>query len=189
MPVRRASAARETVTINRAPVLALWAAVVAERLGFARDEALTLGKSVAGLNAYSKGVTLGLYEPSSKAVAKRKRREPEPGERSTVSLLHREVPVVRTEEGIRALAKDRPISPESADRYLESKFDDALPRVRSAMEALARSLPPDELAERAWTFYQEFRPTIPAGKKGWGAAGVLDLGAIRALAKAARAKG
>ena len=31
-----------TIYINRAPVLTLWAAVVAERLGFRRDEALTL---------------------------------------------------------------------------------------------------------------------------------------------------
>jgi hypothetical protein len=41
----------DTVTINRAPVLTLWAAVVAERLGFERVEALTLGKAVAGLTA------------------------------------------------------------------------------------------------------------------------------------------
>ena len=51
-----------TITINRAPVLTLWAAVVAERLGFDRDEALTLGRAVAGLNAYSKGVALELSE-------------------------------------------------------------------------------------------------------------------------------
>ena len=31
-----------TIYINRAPVLTLWAAVVAERLGFRRDEALTV---------------------------------------------------------------------------------------------------------------------------------------------------
>ena len=49
-----------TIYINRAPVLTLWAAVVAERLGFRRDEALTLGRAVAGLNAYSKEVSLGL---------------------------------------------------------------------------------------------------------------------------------
>ena len=41
----------KTISINRAPVLTLWAAVVAQRLGFAEDEALTLGKAVAGLNA------------------------------------------------------------------------------------------------------------------------------------------
>ncbi|HKL63094.1 MAG TPA: hypothetical protein VJ883_06985, partial [Woeseiaceae bacterium] len=57
---------RHWLKINRAPVLTLWAAVVAERLGFARDEALTLGRAVAGLNAYSKGRSLGLFEPSEK---------------------------------------------------------------------------------------------------------------------------
>jgi hypothetical protein len=41
----------ETISINRATVLTLWAAVVAQRLGFAEDEALTLGRAVAGLNA------------------------------------------------------------------------------------------------------------------------------------------
>jgi hypothetical protein len=40
-----------TLQINRAPVLTLWAAVVAERLGFTWEEALTLGRAVAGLNA------------------------------------------------------------------------------------------------------------------------------------------
>jgi hypothetical protein len=34
---------RRTIEINRAPVLTLWATVVAERLGFNRNEALTLG--------------------------------------------------------------------------------------------------------------------------------------------------
>lgn len=42
---------KRIVKINRAPVLTLWATVVAERLGYDRDAALTLGKSVAGLNA------------------------------------------------------------------------------------------------------------------------------------------
>ena len=35
------------IKINRAPVLTLWAAVVAERLGFDHEVALTLGKAVA----------------------------------------------------------------------------------------------------------------------------------------------
>ena len=37
-----------TIRINRAPVLTLWAEVVAERLAFDRDTALTLGQTVAG---------------------------------------------------------------------------------------------------------------------------------------------
>jgi len=47
---------------STAPVLALWA-VVAERLGFDRDEALPLGRAVAGLNAQSKGRRLGVFKP------------------------------------------------------------------------------------------------------------------------------
>jgi len=43
--------ADDKIRINRAPVLTLWAAVVAERLGFDRDTALTLGQAVAGLSA------------------------------------------------------------------------------------------------------------------------------------------
>ena len=48
------------ILINRAPVVTLWAAVVAERLGFKRDEALSLGNALAGLNAQSKGQRLGI---------------------------------------------------------------------------------------------------------------------------------
>ena len=44
------------ILINRAPVLTLWATIVAERLGFDQDEALSLGKAVAGLTAQSKGL-------------------------------------------------------------------------------------------------------------------------------------
>ena len=40
---------RRTIVINRPPVLTLWASVVARRLGFQRDEALTLGRAVANL--------------------------------------------------------------------------------------------------------------------------------------------
>jgi hypothetical protein len=56
------------VMVNRAPVLTLGAAVVAEVLGFEHDEALTLGRAVAGLNAYSKGVSMGLFQPTPTEV-------------------------------------------------------------------------------------------------------------------------
>ena len=45
-----------------------WASVVAEVLGFEHGEALTLGRAVAGLNAYSKGVSLGVFQPTPKEV-------------------------------------------------------------------------------------------------------------------------
>ena len=42
---------KDTVQINRAPVLTLWGAVVAEQLGYDRDAALSFGKCLSGLNA------------------------------------------------------------------------------------------------------------------------------------------
>jgi hypothetical protein len=170
-----------TISINRAPVLTLWAAVVAERLGFNRDAALTLGRAVAGLNAFAKGVSLGLFEPSSKAIDEHLEKA-KAGAVLKVSLLHRAVPVVRTPDGLRALSKDRPISAVSVERYLQGKFGENLEAVRREMEKLARSLPPQEIALRAYRLYEEFRPEIPAGVRGWGAAGELDLDRIEALA-------
>ena len=52
------------------------------------------------------------------------------------------------------------------------------------MLKLAKSLPPSQLAEKAYALYEKFRPEIPPGKKGWGASGKLDLDHIRKMASA-----
>jgi len=178
----KAPNASSTIKINRAPVLTLWAAVVAERLGFNREEALTLGRAVAGLNAYSKGVRLGLFTPTPKEI-KEQRKKLRPKAAITVDLLQRAVPAVQTPDGLRALAKEKPIDPASVDRYLVGKFGDAYKPAYEAMKALARSLKPGELATHAYHLYEQFRPAIPGGVKGWGAAGILSLARIRELAR------
>ena len=99
-----------------------------------------------------------------------------------VDLLHRAVPVTATPDGLRALSKGKPIAPESVQRYLEGKFGDALDAVERAMEKLAGSIDADELARSAYALYEVFRPEVPAGVRGWGAAGVLDLERIRKAA-------
>ena len=174
---------RSRVTVNRAPGLTLWAAVVAEVVGFEHDEALTLGRAVAGLNAYSKGVSLGLFQPTPKEVQEQ-RRKMRKEETVIVDLLHRAVPAKHTDEGLRAASGESPIRPGSAQKYLESKFGDALEDVSKAMLELAKSLPPSQLAEKAYTLYEKFRPEIPPGKKGWGGSGKLDLGLICKIASA-----
>jgi len=173
---------RHWLKINRAPVLTLWAAVVAERLGFDHDEALTLGRAVAGLNAYSKGKRLGLFEPAPEEV-KEKRRQMRKEEAIKIDLLSRAVPAKQTDEGIRALSKDKPINPESVQRYLEKKFGDALDDAYEAMMGLADSMDVSRLTEVAYELYEKFRPDIPEGKKGWGAKGTLSIDEIRKMAE------
>lgn len=173
------------LSINRAPVLTLWATGVAQRLGFDRDEALTLGKAVAGLNACSKGRSLGLYEPapkSLKALRESTRRKQAAGA-FDVALLQRAVSVVPTPGGLRALVKDKPVDPASVGRYLHAKFGDDLDAAETAMRRLPASRTPAQLAVEAWALYERFRPEIPAGVAGWGAAGVLDFAAVQQLAR------
>ena len=59
------------IEIDRAPVLCLWTAVVAQRLGFKQDEALSLGRVVTGLTAQAKGRRLGIPDPDAGALADR----------------------------------------------------------------------------------------------------------------------
>jgi len=171
------------VEINRAPVLTLWAAVVAEALGFEPDEALTLGKTLAGLNAQSKGRRLGIYKPSEDK-GREVRKQPE-GETFWVELLGRPVPAVNTPQGVRAASKGQPVDPESVQRYLTKKFGAELDDVRAAMEDLAAAFDPAELERIAFELYEKFRPEIPGGKKGWGAKGELNLEYIRSLREGA----
>ena len=174
----------DTLTINRAPVLTLWATVVAERLGFHREEALTLGKAVAGLTAQSKGQRLGIFTPSPEGVRRQRAEKAKAAGMFRVALLGRAVPVLRTDEGLRAAGKDeKPVAPESVQKYLESKFGDALPAVRQAMEGLAKSRTPEVLADEAFRLYEAFRPGVPAGESGWGAKGRLSLRKIEGMAE------
>jgi hypothetical protein len=105
------------------------------------------------------------------------------GQTLQIDLLGRAVPATATPEGLRALSKDQPVSPDSVTHYLEGKFGEALHEAHAAMERLAGSLPPERLALEAFHLYEQFRPEVPAGVKGWGAKGALDIDRILALAK------
>lgn len=168
------------ILINRAPVLTLWAATVAERLGYNRDEALSLGKAVAGLNAQSKGRRLGIFKPVPKEIKKARARKR--GEEFFVEICGRQVPAINTPDGVRAVIKNQPIDSKSVERYLESKFGESLETARAAMRDLAKAFPPEQISMSAFNLYERFRPAIPEGVRGWGAKGNLDIDRIRSLA-------
>jgi hypothetical protein len=172
--------ANQTILINRAPVLTLWAATVAERVGFDEDEALSLGKALAGLTAQTKGRRLGIYKPHEHGA--KKAREKQRGVAFWVELLGRPVPAKNTENGIRAVHGTKEIQPESAQRYLESKFGEHLGAVRGKMKKLAKAFSAEELAIKGYTLYELLRPNIPSGVKGWGEKGELDLRLLERLA-------
>ena len=175
--------ATKKIKINRAPVLTLWATVVAERLGYGKDTALTLGKAVAGLNAQSKGRKLGIYEEKSEEEKKEDKKKEQAAKPEFIELLGRGVPTIKTSKGMRAAIKGEEIDPDSVETYLKQKFKDELTATRNAMEKLAKAYTPKQLESKAYGLYEKFRPEIPEGTKGWGAKGELDLDYIRSLAE------
>jgi hypothetical protein len=175
--------ANKKIKINRAPVLTLWATIVAERLGYDTDTALTLGKALAGLNAQSKGRRLGIYEEKTEEEKKEEGKKQKAVKLEFIELLGRGVPAVETPNGLRAAEQGKPMHAESVQTYLKQRFGEDYEAARAAMEKLAKAYTPKQLEKKAYDLYEKFRPEIPEGKKGWGAKGELDLEYIRSLAK------
>jgi hypothetical protein len=143
---------REVVSVNRAPVLTLWASVVAERLGYDHEAALSLGKALAGLNAQSKGRRLGIYKPpeSVEGLPPKKARR---GEEFWVQLLGRPIPTIRTGHGVRAVEGDRPIEPAGVERYLQGKFGEAFDFLFTSISGpVSRKVCGDGAPKESWTW-------------------------------------
>jgi hypothetical protein len=136
---------------------------------FGRDEALSLGKAVAGLTAQSKVRRLGIYKSAAQEIKRARARKR--GEELFAEIAGRQVPAVNTEEGVRAVVKDKPIAAQSVERYLESKFAESLGPVREAMREPAQAFRPEELAQNAFQLYEKFRPAIAEDVTGWGRRG------------------
>lgn len=179
--------AKDGIRVNRAPVLTLWAAVVAERLGHDRDAAITLGRAVAGSSARVKAKAIGIaedhHDTGDMRDEARKLQKDRAQALKAVQLLGRDVPVVEEKGSVRALDHDKPAVPRAAASYVERAFGEDLPAVRGAMEELARSIEPEELNRVGFRLYEHFRPEVPAGATGWGAKGVLDLDRIRSAGR------
>jgi len=98
----------EEILVNRAPVLTLWVAVVAFQKKDKKYDwlsCLTFGRYIAGVFAYSKGKSIGVYKKKTKQeeVEAHERHEKARGEHYFIDLLGQKIPVKDTNDGIRAL--------------------------------------------------------------------------------------
>jgi hypothetical protein len=104
-----------------------------------------------------------------------------------IRLLGRDVPVLPAADGtLRADDGGKPASARSVQTYITRNFGDRLPEVRGEMDALAATLPPEELNRVGFRLYEQFRPDVPQGTQGWGAKGVLHVDRIRSAADVRR---
>ncbi|KAI9574735.1 hypothetical protein HD554DRAFT_93210 [Boletus coccyginus] len=165
----------KSTVINRAPLMTAWATIVAERLGFEREEALSIGSVYMEMNAVAKGVSLGIIDQSRK-------KEIEPisgGQQPYVDLMGRR-PLYRTQlSKWRALVNGTPANPSTAFSYISRAFRQTTPYIIGALRLLARSYPPQELNKTGFSLYADFRPTVC----GWGERGEVRCERILSLRK------
>lgn len=168
------------IKVNRAPVLTMWVAAVAERQGFTFDEAVTFGKAISGLFAHSKGKRIGVIDEAPKdAEAETDKKK---AKMEKFDVFGNSIYGKTTDKGRFALESGKAIAPNTVKAYLHRAFKDDYDRVREAFEALANSMEPEEIGSKAYNLYEKFRPQVPDGAKGWGARGLLDLKHVQELA-------
>ncbi|KLO08268.1 hypothetical protein SCHPADRAFT_916979 [Schizopora paradoxa] len=143
------------VVINRAPAMTAWATVVAERLGFKREEALSIASAYTEMNAISKGVSLGIFEKGRADGVELAKGESQP----YVDFMGRRPLYTSQPSGQwRALVKSEPVSPAAAFAYMTNAFRQTLPYVMGALRLLAGTFSPAWLNEHGFELYKDFRP-------------------------------
>ena len=176
----------KSVKINRAPVLTLWSAIVAEREGYSFEEGLTFGRWISGTLAQTKGRSLGIYketEHSKEEVERRKRKDEALGVQR-IPCFGMKIPTIELKDvnppGHYAVSSGKAIQPESVLSYLQRAFHgtDKLQATKNAMRKLAYSIQKDKIGSNAYNLYEEFRPPW----HGWGQPSTLDLNLIHRMA-------
>ncbi|VDC07287.1 unnamed protein product [Peniophora sp. CBMAI 1063] len=161
--------------VNRAPIMMAWSCIVAERIGFAREEALSIASVYTEMNAITRGLSLGIYDKTSAEVV-----EASPhGTQPYAEVMGRRIPLYKTSEGSwRALNKDsKPASPATAFSYISRSLKQNTSEIVGSLRLLAQSHTAEHINRVGWSLYAEFRPEA----NGWGKRGRVDCDVILGL--------
>lgn len=175
-----------TITINRAPVLTLWAASVCQVIHpqLQWDTCLSAGQAVATICAVSKGRAIGMIgEPSDDPEAqdeKKRKEKDKTKDLERIKVFSFSLPI---KDGLVQLsAKPKPANEDGLKRrYGEDQYT----ATKKAFWEVAHSWrgEEEELQEKGFGFYEKFRPTIGTGQSSWGRSGQLDLDNFKKVAR------
>jgi hypothetical protein len=171
----------ESIIVNRAPVLQLWGAVVAKSIypDLSWATCLSIGEAISSLCAVAKGRSVGLIKPpdptKTEDSATKKRQKQVDGSR-VVKVMGFSLRV--KDDAVLVGGKPKRLKEEN----LVHKFggEQQYSAVKSAFEVSLQtwSSHEDELNSKAFHMYEQFRPNVPPGQKGWGRKGVLNIADI-----------
>jgi hypothetical protein len=151
-------------TLNRFPLLGLWAKEAARRLGYAEDEAESLGHAYAVLYAIRAN---RLAHPPATQEEKKKKAKPKP-KTEVLVFGGDELPITHDESGrIRGLVGgDKPQTPPSYQASVKAKFpDDYYRRLEKCFRRAFKAYPPKALQGRlVYDLYDEWKKRSGKGR-------------------------
>lgn len=175
---------QDAITINRAPVLELWAASVAHFMfpSMSWATCLSVGGAISTITAISKGRAIGKMDKPDPGIAEEKRLK----QREAQANLD-DIEVMGFHLHIKdgnAMVGDKP--KKSNEDVLMKKYGPQ--NYERAKDAFAAALTTwqgreDELDKEAFHMYEDMRPNVPAGQKGWGRKGQLSLATIESVVR------
>ncbi|KAL1588216.1 hypothetical protein WHR41_02901 [Cladosporium halotolerans] len=178
----QAEDSNDSILINRAPVLELWAATVTSFMypALSWETCLSAGSAISTLCAVSKGRAIGTIDQPDPAAAEKKREERrrraenEELEELEVMGFH-----LKLKDGF-AMVGDKPKKANEATlmkKFGESEYARAKGVFQDALKDWKGK--EEDLNAQAFHHYEDFRPTVAQGQKGWGRKGMLNLQAVR----------
>lgn len=169
-----------SVIINRAPVLHLWGACVTQFLfpNLEWSTCLSAGSAISTICAVAKGRSIGAIDEPEDTEERHKKKEVEKEKEGELEVLTVMQFKLNQKDGKVYFSgkpqntSDEPLKKKYGDKYGDVKktFDDALAKWKSNEE---------ELSKVAFGMYEDFRPDVSKGRKGWGRKGLLDLDIVR----------
>ena len=179
----------ESIVINRAPVLELWASCVAHFLhpNVSWETCLSAGGAVSTITAISKGRSIGTVDkPDAGAAEEKRQRRKEKAEKEGLDELEVMSFKLKLDKNGQAIVGDKP--KKAGEEALRKKYGpEQYDKVKKVFQEALQSWKgkEEDLNERAFGMYEDFRPTIPPGQQGWGRKGQLRLDTVKSAVSAA----
>ena len=174
----------DVVVINRAPVLELWAACVAQILhpSLSWQSSLSVGGAISTITAISKGRSIGtMKKPDPGEAQEKKEKRSNKAEKEELDEVEVMSFRLNLDKDGQAMVGGKP--KKGGEETLMKKYggSEQYEKVKRAFQNSLKRWKgkEEELSERAFGFYEDFRPTIPPGQKGWGRKGQLRIETIK----------
>ena len=173
----------DSIVINRAPVLELWASCVTQFLhpNVPWESCVSAGGAISTITAISKGRSIGTIDkpdPGEAEEKRQKRKEKAEKEKlAELDVMNFHLSLDKTGQAMVGGKAKKAAEEALRKKYGPEQYD----KVKKVFQDSLKSWKgkEEELNGRAFGMYEDFRPTIPPGQQGWGRKGQLRLDTVK----------